>query len=79
MCLFIIHSSESSVSLVWRTLYSLVLCFTLVHSTSGALWKLGKQLAGRKDLDTSHDPKGLSRCDPLNICTSTTFGHVVFH
>jgi len=29
------HFSESSASLVWRTLYSLVLCFRLVHSTLG--------------------------------------------
>lgn len=78
MCFFIIHSSESSASLVWGKLYSLVLCFTLVQSTVGALWRLGKQLAERKDLDTSHDPEGLSHSDPLNICTSTSFSHVVF-
>lgn len=59
MCFFIIHSSESSVSLLQRKLYSLVLCFTLVQSTASA-WALWKQLAGRKDLYTSNDPKGLS-------------------
>ncbi len=68
MCLFITHSSESSVSLLQRKLYSLVLCFTLFQSTASA-WALWKQLAGWKDLDTSHDPKGLSRSDPPNICT----------
>ncbi len=68
MCFFITHSSESSVSLLQRKLYSLVLCFTLFQSTASA-WALWKQLAGWKDLDTSHDPKGLSRSDPPNICT----------